>query len=114
MNEKLDSNAIRQMLNRSAARLDQPALARLREARELALARYDARQAAPAFAWADTGSHGFTGGLRTGYYYLASAILLAAFLFSLANLGQHALEHDESEVDIAILTDEMPIDVFVD
>ena len=109
MNQKLHSEQVRQLLNNSLNRLDQPALARLRHAREQALARYDSHITAPAFAWACkwriTGSHHKS-------HYFAAAVLLAAILFG--GITYWHQEHDVSEVDIAILTDELPIEVYVD
>lgn len=116
MNEKkLNTESVRQLLNRSSARIDQPTLARLREVRTQALVRYDARSTAPVFAWAGvlTGL-GHTTGSHRSHYYWVSAVLFAALLFSGATYLQHVTEHDNSDVDIAILTDDLPIDVYVD
>ena len=117
MNEEFNAESIRQLLNRSTAQLGQAEVARLRDARALALARYDERRTAPALAWAGNLAATISGhgsGSQHKFYYWAAAVLLAAGLFSGITLWQHALEHDDSEVDIAILTDEMPIDVYVD
>lgn len=104
MNQRLRPEQIKQLLNNSLTRLEQPTLARLRDAREQALARYDVRIAAPAFAWA--------GSSQRKSRYFAAAVLLAAILFSGVTYWHH--EHDVSEVDVAILTDELPIEVYVD
>jgi len=40
--------------------------------------------------------------------------LLVAILMFAAGYWQHAQEQQISEIDVAILTDEMPIEVFVD
>lgn len=117
MSQKLHLEKIKQLLNHSVNRLEQPVLARLRDAREQALARHEARSAAPAFAWATpSASQGHTAGPHRKSHYLAAAVLLAALLFSGAAYWRHATEHDHeaSEVDVAILTDELPIEVYVD
>jgi hypothetical protein len=116
MNNKLSTESIRQLLNRSSAQLEQPTLARLRDVRTQALARYDARSTAPAFVWAGSTStnSGHTTGSHRNQYYWAAAVLLAALLFSGATYWQHVAEHDNSDVDIAILTDDLPIDVYVE
>ena len=119
MNQKFNVEPIRQMLNRSSARLDQPTLAKLRAARAQAVARYDARNTAPAlapsFAWpgALVGSGHAAGSHRSRYYWV-SAVLLAAILFSAVGYWQHLTEHDNSDVDIAILTDDLPLDAYVE
>ena len=115
MNDKLNTESIRQLLNRSSAQLGQPTLARLRDVRTQALARYDARSNAPAFAWAGAlnGSGHSTGSHHRNHYW-AAAVLLAALLFSGATYWQHLTDHDNSDVDIAILTDDLPIDVYVE
>ena len=116
MNEtKLNTESIRQLLNRSSAKLEQPTLAGLRNARMQALSRFDARSAAPAFALAGMAHHfGHIFGSHRRHYYWASAVLFGALLFSGATYWQHYNEIDNSEVDIAILTDDVPISAYVD
>jgi hypothetical protein len=116
MNElKLNTESIRQLLNRSTAKLEQPALAGLRDARLQALSRFDARSTAPAFALAGIAHRfGHVFGSHRRHYYWASAVLLGALLFSGAAYWQHYNDLDNSEVDIAILTDDVPISAYVD
>lgn len=109
MNQKLNPEQIRQLLNSSLNRIEQPALTRLREARELALARHDAHADAPALAWA--GNWRFAVPHHKTRYFAAAA-LLAAILFGGASYWHH--DQDVSEIDVAILTDELPIEVYVD
>lgn len=109
MNQKLNPEQVRQLLNGSLNRIEQPALDKLREARELALARHDARVGAPALAWA--GNWRFAVAHHKARY-VAAAALLAAVLFGGASYWHQ--EHDISEIDVAILTDELPIEVYVD
>lgn len=111
MNNRLPPEQIRQLLNQSLTQLEQPTLARLRDARTQALARYDARSTAPSYAWA---GHGHPSAAHPKHYYWAAAIVFAACLFSGAAYWQHANEHDIGEVDVAILTDELPIEIYVD
>lgn len=109
MNQRLGTEQIKQLLDRSLTRIDPPALARLRGAREQAMARYDERCSAPAFALA---GHWHVASSHRKSHYLAVAVLLAAFLFGGITYWHH--EHDVSEVDIAILTDDLPIEMYVD
>jgi hypothetical protein len=109
MNQKLQPEQIRQLLDGSLDQIGEPALARLREARELALTRHNARLASPLYALA--GNWHF-GGIYRGFRYFAAAAVFAAVLISGAAYWQH--EHEAVEVDVAILTDELPIEVYVD
>jgi len=116
MNQKFDPEQIKQLLNRTLSRIEQPTLERLRDARAQALARYDARSTTPAFAWSGHSSRaGHSSHSHHKSYYWAGAILLIACLFSGAAYWQHTTaEHDTSAVDIAILTDDLPMHVYVD
>jgi hypothetical protein len=116
MKKNLNTQSIKQLLNRSSAELGQPTLARLRDARMQALERFDARSTVPAFAWAGSASShsGHAGDFHHKSRFWATAVLLAALLFSGVNYLQHLADHDNSDVDIAILTDDLPIDVYVD
>jgi hypothetical protein len=111
MNQEQHPEQIKQLLNRSLTQIEPSTLARLRDARTQALARYDAHSTAPAYAWAGHGN--FSSTQRKPYLWTA-AILLAACLFGGVTYWHHASELDVSDVDIAILTDELPIDVYVD
>lgn len=114
MSKKLHSKQIKQLLNRSLAQIDQPTLARLRNARTLALARCDAHSTAPAFAWIGSGaSHHHGADMHHKSNYWAAIVFLVALLFSGVAYWHH-IDHDISDVDIAILTDDLPIEVYVD
>lgn len=113
MNKKFQPAQIKQLLNRSLAQLDQPTLTRLRHARTQALARYDARCTAPAFAWAGFGHHHASDSHHKSHRW-AAIVLLVALLFSCTAYWHHTTDHDLSDEDIAILTDDLPIEVFVD
>ncbi len=109
MNQKLQPEHIRQVLDSSLEQVELPVLSRLRQARELALARHDAASTASTSGWAakwhfDTPHYKFR--------YFAAAAVFAAVLFSGIAYWQH--EHEAGEVDVAILTDELPIEVYVD
>lgn len=110
MNHKsVNTESIRQLLNRSVARLDPPTLKHLVGVRTQALDRYGALATQPVFAWAGFGHFG-----HSRMHYWASAALLAFFLLGAASYWQQTAEHDNSDVDIAILTDDLPMDVYVD
>ncbi|MEJ1959229.1 MAG: DUF3619 family protein [Nitrosomonadales bacterium] len=117
MNEKLNIlniESIRQLLNHSTAKLDQSTLAGLSVARKEALQQHEARSSVPAFAWAGLpNGFGNPGVAHPNRYYWAAIVLIAACLFSSAAYWQQSVQHD-IDVDLAILTDDLPVDVYVD
>ena len=112
MSQKFYPQQIKHLLNRSLTQLDQPTLSKLRDARENALARYATHRTAPAFAWAGLWTN--AAGSHHRSHFWAAAVLLVAILFSCTAYWHHTTDHDVSDVDIAILTDDLPIEVYVD
>ena len=108
--------AVQPMLNQSAAQLNSTQIEQLRDARNLALSKHRALQAAPVQAWLS--HHGMSlGASPSGHYNLnrtVFSLLLLIALFSGVSYWQQVDEHDHSEVDIAILTDDLPMDAFVE
>ncbi len=114
MNKPTDMNTekIKHLLNRSITQLDQPVLAKLRHARDQAVARHVSRRVSPALAWAGNFSWGHS---PQKIHFWAAALLVIAFLLGTATYwNQEAAESDTSDVDIAILTDDLPMDVYID
>jgi hypothetical protein len=124
MNEIKFANKIRQALN-EGARLEGPTGAavaeRLRAARERALALKKPGRA-PAFGWAHAASGG---GLVGGFgafggmggfslRVLLPTLLLIAGLFSIYNWQQEQRAADIEELDAQLLTDDLPIDAYLD
>jgi hypothetical protein len=110
MNTKLNPDKITQLLNLSARQLDQQTLSRLNQARQAALGRQ--RVHVPVFGLS-TGrwSHGLFP--HTVQPWLA-AVLLAVIVFSGAGYWHNVQEQQINDLDVAILTDELPLEVFVD
>ncbi len=112
MNEMHFGNRVRQVLNQGL-RLDARQAERLHAARERALA---AKRPEPvgALAWADNvvGSFGGWGGLS-----LRLIAPLAALVVSVAALNswqQNRVISDIEEIDSMLLTDDLPIDAYLD
>ena len=115
MDEKWNPEPIKQLLNRSLAQLDQPTLAHLRAARLQALSRYEARSTTlPLLAWNGEHVAWHTSVLRHSIHYWIGAILLVFSLFSGIAYWQHAMDNDTSDLDIAILTDDLPLQYYAD
>lgn len=115
MNLQLNPEQIRQLLNRSASRLDEATLARLREARLQAMQRHAARREL-VLAHPGQGHHGhWQEALHHHklFLWIAGALLVAGLLSGIA-YWQHSADNDTSDEDIAILTDELPLQVYVD
>lgn len=100
---------IARLLTRAAQQLDDDTVAALRRARNVALQRQSLSR--PVFA------------LSTGHsirwlmphstqQWVAAIILFVAILFGGLSYWQH--ENDLSHLDTAILTDDLPLEVFVD
>ncbi len=114
----LNANSIKQLLNQSVAQLDDAAVENLRAARNRTLESHRAlQQHTPILAWLN--HHGVWLGSPTSNHKLRSwafALVLAACLLSGTAYWKHTNEHehDHSEIDIAILTDDLPVDAYVD
>ncbi len=112
MNESQFGNKVRQLLNQGLA-LDKGAADRLRAARGRALARQRA-EPAPALAWADNvlGSLGGWSGLSLRL--LAPFIALAISAAAIYTWQQNQQLAEVEEIDAQLLTDELPIDAYLD
>jgi hypothetical protein len=109
MNTKLTRREIGRLLDRSAARLDRPTLDGLQAARRHALR----RQRVPFSAWLGRNGvlHGHLHLPRRALAWLMAAVVATLLLVNLSYC-YHTSRH--GDIDIAILTDEMPVDVYVD
>ncbi|MGC2047156.1 MAG: DUF3619 family protein [Gallionella sp.] len=110
MTTKLDSEKIAQLLTQSSRQLDSGTLSALSEARNNALKRQLVHSPAAALS-----SGRWTHNLipHSGQQWLVTGLLVAIFVL-MAGYWQHAQEQQISEIDVAILTDELPIEIFVD
>ncbi len=114
MNEMQFGNKVRQVLNRGLVGVDDTTAERLRAARERALAR-QRPEPSPALAWADNVLGGSGGG---GFAWrlllaLSVAVALGAAIY-LYNWQQTQRVEEIEEIDTALLTDELPIDAYLD
>lgn len=110
MSTKLNSESIKQLLNQSTMQLDQRTVSALSYARQRALGRQLAQ--APVFALSsERWTHHL---LPHSLQQWLAALALAAIIAGSTGYWQHSQEQQLSELDVAILTDELPIEVFVD
>jgi hypothetical protein len=112
MSESQFGNQVRHHLNQGLD-LDAAAAERLRRARELALQR-QRPELAPALRWADNVLGGFGGwGGASLRVLLPVALLVLAVLF-IYNWQQTRTIAEVEEIDALLLTDELPIDAYLD
>lgn len=100
---------IARLLTRAAQQLDDDTVAALRRARNVALQRQSLSR--PVFALSTAHSIRWLMPHST-QQWVAAIILFVAILFGGVSYWQH--ENDLSHLDTAILTDDLPLEVFVD
>ena len=116
MNSDINNTKIKELLDLTTTRLSPATLDKLRSARTHALDHQKVRRTVPVLVW--LGHHG--GGRNDLFRSIkamnwAIAILFAAFLISGFTAWQnYSNERDICETDIAILTGDLPINVFLD
>lgn len=103
--------AIAGLLTHATERLDDDTLAALRRARNLALKRQILNQ--PAFTLS-TGHGIHWPAPHTPHQWMAMAVLLIALLAGGISYWHHTYEHEMSHLDVAILTDDLPMEIFID
>ncbi len=97
-----------QLLNRSNEQLDEEIVAALREARTVALQKR--RVHAPVFSLSAVGHRTHHLMPHTTHQWVATAILAITIIVGVAGY----LQQTEVPLDIDILTDDLPMEVFVD
>lgn len=115
MRSKLNIRDIGQLLNRSTAQFDNNTLDKLRVARRNALQYQQTTQHMPVLAWLN--QHGLIHNHSPHShkaFNLGMVALLAALMLGGALYLQNSYEHDHSDIDISILTDDLPVDMYVD
>jgi hypothetical protein len=112
MNEPQFGNKVRQLLNQGL-RVDAGVAERLRAAREQALAR-QRPEPAPALAWADNVLGRFDGWSGLSLRVLLPAAMLIAALTGIYNWQQNQRAAELEEIDAQLLTDDLPIDAYLD
>ena len=116
MNEIKFTNKIRLALN-EVARVDARVAERLHAARERALSMKKPERA-PAFAWAHSTAAGMVGGFGGfggfSLRVMLPTVLLIAGLLSIYSWQQDQRAADALELDARLLTDDLPIDAYLD
>ena len=106
---------IAKLLDEGAGQLAPEQRERLVEARNLALSRYRARAAAPAFAPAGAGwLSEMTERSVFGVRYLIPVAALVLGLMGVVYMNTATVSSEMADIDAALLTDELPLNAFLD
>ena len=116
MTNELDPGKIVRLLTQGTRQLDAVTISALVDARQKALKRQSER--APVFTLAPTSAYmsaRWTDRLipHSAQLWIAAGLLVAVLIAG-TSYWQHVQEQQIDETDVAILTDELPIEVFVD
>ena len=112
MNETQFGNKIRHLLNQGLS-LDKGAADRLRAARGRALSRQRS-ESAPALAWADNVLGSLGGWSGVSLRLLAPFVALVISVVAIYAWQQNQRLAEVEEIDAQLLTDDLPIDAFLD
>jgi len=110
MTNELDPGKIARLLTQGTRQMDTSTLSALADARQNALKRQSVR--APVVALS-TGRWTHNLIPHSAQQWLVTGLLVAIFVVA-AGYWHHSQEQQISELDVAILTDDLPIEVFVD
>lgn len=115
MNETLNTREVGRLLNRSADQLDRETLDKLQSARRTALNYQKKSRKAPVLSWLThhglINNHSSFGHKTLGF---GISLLLAIVLLGSVFHALQTSERDHAEIDIAILTDDLPVGMYVD
>lgn len=103
---------ISMLLTRGAEQLDEGILSALRDARTLALQKQ--RVFEPVFSLNTIGHRAHNLIPHSAPQWVITAIFVAAVVFGITDYWHNTQDHQGSQLDIEILTSDLPIDVFVD
>lgn len=111
MNTRLNPHQVAKLLNQSSHQLDDNTLLALAKARNLSLQK-QASGVSAAHVLA-TGKWSWGPMSNMAPQWLATGFIAVVLVFGIGFL-QHQHEQQFSDVDVAILTDDLPIEIFVD
>jgi hypothetical protein len=115
MKTNINTQQLKELLAVSGRQIRPDTLDSLRMARTHALNRQRVRHTMPVLAW--LGHH--SGKYDSSYLskpmnWVVAVLFVACLITGTALWNNYTTEHEISEIDIAILTDDMPIHVYVD
>ena len=108
--QHINHQHIAKLLTHGAEQLDGSVVSALRQARTVALQKQRIHE--PVFSLSAIGHRAHHLMPHSTHQWVATAILIAAVVVGMAGYWQNA--HDHQNLDIEILTSDLPIEVFVD
>ncbi len=111
MKTKLHTRDIAQLLDRSANQLNRSTLNELHAARQRALE----HQRVSTSGWVSRNGtlHGHLHLSQRALNWVIAAIVASLLVINLT-YWERAFDHDHSDIDVQILTDDLPVDMYVD
>lgn len=115
MKNDIDTQLIKELLNKSTSKIAPTTLGKLRGARTLALDHQRSQRSVPGLAWL-----GFNGGQHHSFHksksmnWAVAALFVACLISGATFWHNYTTEHEICEVDVSILTDDLPIHVYLD
>jgi len=110
--QDLNHTRIAELLTQSSEQLDNRIVSSLRQARAVALQKQRLRE--PVLSLSTIGHRVHALMPHSTHQWLATTMLLATIIVSVTSYCQYSQEHQGSHLDIAILTDDLPMEVFID
>lgn len=110
MNSNLDTGSIRKLLDRSLSQLGPTTLSRLSDARQHALAAHPEEVRIPALA----GAYGHSAHVHHRIQQWGLILLLLLSVLGGITCWNQFSGPSDDEVDIAILTDDLPVEMYAD
>lgn len=115
MNTENYINTIKELLDKSSSQLAPHTLENLRSARINALEHQRTQHSVPVLSWlGHQGKQHESFRSSKSLNWLIAALLAACLIIVASYWHTHVTEHEISEVDLAILTDDLPIHAFLD
>lgn len=115
MKPDINTQKLKELLNQSTVQLSSGTLDKLRTARTHALKHQRVHHTMPVLAWLGHHSGKYDSSYLNKPMNWVVALLFVACLITGASIwDNYTTEHEISEIDIAILTDDMPLHVYVD
>jgi hypothetical protein len=116
MQNELNTQKIKELLTASTTRLSSETLDKLRMARTRALDHQRVKHSVPVLAWlgGHVTHHNETSHHSRALNWAVAAVFVACLITGISIWNNSTIEHEICDVDLAILTDDIPVHAYVD